>query len=67
MTSNGERVAVIVQDNGIGFDVRARARAGLGLLGIEERVQELDGVVKISSRPNKGTTIRVELPVGVTA
>jgi signal transduction histidine kinase len=64
--ADGERVLVVVQDDGIGFDVRSRSRAGLGLLGIEERVQALDGSVRIDSRPNKGTTIRVELPVGVT-
>ena len=61
----GDRVVVVVQDDGVGFDVRARSRAGLGLLGIEERVQALDGVVKIDSRARKGTTVRVEIPVGV--
>jgi signal transduction histidine kinase len=65
VSSIGDRVVVVVQDDGMGFDVRARSRAGLGLLGIEERVQALDGVVKIDSRAKKGTTVRVEIPVGV--
>src|SRR5215510_1262914 len=59
-------VVVIVQDDGIGFNTTA-ARGGLGLLGMQERVQELDGRVVLTSQRNKGTTIRVELPVGVIA
>ena len=59
-------VVVIVQDDGIGFNTTA-ARGGLGLLGMQERVQELDGRVILTSQRNKGTTIRVELPVGVLA
>jgi len=59
-------VVVIVQDDGIGFNTTA-ARGGLGLLGLQERVQELDGRVVLTSQRNKGTTIRVELPAGVLA
>jgi signal transduction histidine kinase len=59
-------VVVIVQDDGRGFNAAA-ARGGLGLLGMQERVQELDGTVTINSRPQKGTTIRAELPAGVLA
>ena len=59
-------VVVTVQDDGIGFNAAA-ARGGLGLLGMQERVQELDGTVTITSQPKKGTTIRVELPAGVLA
>jgi signal transduction histidine kinase len=55
-----------VQDDGIGFDASARP-SGLGLLGIQERVQELDGSLRISSEKNKGTTLRVEIPIGVRA
>jgi signal transduction histidine kinase len=59
-------VEVIVRDDGIGFNASA-ARGGLGLLGMQERVQELDGKVEITSNRNGGTTIRVELPIGVAA
>jgi len=59
-------VVVVVQDDGIGFNSTA-ARGGLGLLGMQERVQELDGTVSITSKRDKGTTIQVELPAGVLA
>jgi signal transduction histidine kinase len=50
-----------VADDGVGID-RERAR-GMGLLGIEERVRELHGVIAI--RPNKpnGTELHVTMPV----
>lgn len=57
------RVIVVVQDDGVGFDPASHLRGGLGLLGIDERVQALDGRVKISSAPRKGTTVRVEIPL----
>lgn len=60
-------VVVVVQDDGVGFDPASRLRGGLGLLGIEERVQALDGAVHISSKPGNGTTLRVEIPVSVAA
>jgi signal transduction histidine kinase len=53
-------VVVMVHDDGIGFNPSS-SRSGLGLLGIQERVQALNGNVKVSSERMKGTTIRVSL------
>jgi signal transduction histidine kinase len=61
------QVVVVIQDDGIGFEPAARSRSGLGLLGIQERVQALDGSLKIASEANKGTVLRAEIPLGVTA
>jgi signal transduction histidine kinase len=58
----GEFVEAIIQDDGLGFNAASRP-AGLGLLGIEERVQELEGKLEIVSRPSRGTTLRVRIPV----
>jgi signal transduction histidine kinase len=62
ITATDKGIVVAVKDNGIGFSSRSSLRAGLGLLGIQERVQALDGRVLISSRPMEGTTIEVRLP-----
>jgi signal transduction histidine kinase len=56
----GDRIAVEVADDGSGFDPQ-RTR-GMGILGMEERVNRLDGTMSIDSRPGAGTTLRFELP-----
>jgi signal transduction histidine kinase len=61
------QVVVVIQDDGVGFEPSSRSRSGLGLIGMQERVQELEGTLKIASERNKGTTLRVEIPLGVPA
>lgn len=55
-------LAVVVEDDGVGFDQDGGVAYGLGLLGITERVRELCGEVSIHSTPGKGTRIAVVLP-----
>lgn len=55
-----DRLNLSIQDDGIGF---ASSGRGLGLIGIQERVRELDGNVAIVSQPGKGTRVEVEVPV----
>jgi signal transduction histidine kinase len=53
-----------IKDNGKGFDLQAaKETGGLGLIGIQERVNHLGGVLKINTAPNKGTTIYVHVEV----
>jgi signal transduction histidine kinase len=57
-------VLLKVSDDGCGFD-RRRMRdrtAGLGLYGMEERAQLLDGRIEIHSREGEGTTVQVRIP-----
>jgi signal transduction histidine kinase len=56
------RVLLKVRDDGEGFDPHART-SGFGLLGMYERVQLLDGTLKIGSSPSRGTTITANFPV----
>ncbi|HET9215794.1 MAG TPA: sensor histidine kinase [Terriglobia bacterium] len=60
-------IALTVSDDGVGFKATSTVREGLGLLGMRERVQALDGNLQISSSPGQGTTINVQLPLGVPA
>jgi signal transduction histidine kinase len=55
-------IALTVEDNGVGFDLRAAGSRGLGLLGAGERVRELGGRMEIFSQPSKGTLLRCEIP-----
>jgi signal transduction histidine kinase len=58
-----DRVAGIIEDDGVGFERSGLRHHGLGLRGIEERVRELSGRVEIISQPKGGTRIVIELPV----
>ena len=56
-----DRIVLTVEDDGAGFDSR-RVR-GLGLVGMQERVNHLGGAFAITSKPGAGTKVEVELPV----
>ena len=56
-------VLLMIEDDGRGFESAERGSPGLGLLGIRERVDLLDGTFRIETAPGAGTTLIVELPV----
>ncbi len=60
----GPRVTQLrVRDDGVGFELEAAAEAGgLGLRGMRERVQRIDGCLTIESAPGQGATIIVDAP-----
>jgi PAS domain S-box-containing protein len=60
------RLRLVIQDDGVGFDT-TQPRKGFGLLGMSERVRMLGGEIDIDGR--RGTRIVVTLPLnkGVTA
>jgi signal transduction histidine kinase len=53
---------VSVSDDGVGVD-SARRRKGLGLRGIDERVKELQGAMRIARGPRCGTALTVHFPL----
>jgi signal transduction histidine kinase len=57
----GGRLTLSIQDDGLGFDTTQMK--GLGLLGIQERVNRLGGICRVHSAPGRGTVLSVELPV----
>jgi signal transduction histidine kinase len=59
----GERLVMIIEDNGVGFDVETMVqKQRLGLVGMRERAEMMDGSLAIESVPGAGTTIYVEVP-----
>ena len=62
-----DKVNLSVSDDGCGFDteeaLHAAGRECYGLLGMRERVELLQGKLKISSVPGEGSEISVYLPV----
>ena len=59
-------VSLIIEDNGDGFNTD-EASKGLGLLGMQERTEALNGEFRISSSDKTGVSIRVMIPVKQTS
>ena len=52
-----------ITDNGIGFNKNKSGRPdSYGMIGMKERVVLLKGKLEITSQPNKGTCVKVEIP-----
>lgn len=60
-------VRLEVHDNGKSFQVEqtlsAKTNRRLGLLGMRERVEMVGGTLSIESAPDRGTTVRAEIPL----
>jgi signal transduction histidine kinase len=66
ISAANDHVDMIVSDDGQGFDLEAARRegGGLGLISMEERVHAAGGELRILSRQQYGTTMRVSVPTG---
>jgi len=62
LASEEQRYIVRIEDDGKGF-TPARSARGLGLIGIEERVAEMGGVLELNSKPGAGTRIFISIPL----
>jgi len=61
----GDKLIVLVEDNGIGLDLLAvEDSRSLGLAGMRERAEMLGGTFVVESAPGAGTTVLVEVPYG---
>jgi two-component system CheB/CheR fusion protein len=58
-------VRLIVEDDGIGFDVTAPTTkdGGIGLPGMRERATLIGATLQVESTPGKGTTVFLRLPL----
>jgi signal transduction histidine kinase len=62
VTETENKVELIIEDDGVGFEP-ADVGEGFGFAGLRDRVDLLDGALRIDSSPGHGTTVQVELPV----
>ena len=56
-------VTAVIEDDGRGFEAGGTDGAGLGLVGMRERLGLLDGRLAIESTQGAGTTLVVEVPL----
>src|SRR5215217_2830393 len=67
ITQRSNCVELLIKDNGRGFDPElVQGTYHLGLTSIRERVEQLGGIVTITSASACGTTLFIRIPTGVT-
>lgn len=67
LSYDGATVSLSVEDDGQGFEAQARmaltsATTGIGLLGIQERLELLGGRLELDSNPGQGTRLVAHIP-----
>jgi signal transduction histidine kinase/ligand-binding sensor domain-containing protein len=57
------KIVLTIQDNGTGFDsANMPSKGGFGISGMRERAKSIGGKLVLTTTPEKGTTITVEVP-----
>ncbi|MEO1033408.1 MAG: ATP-binding protein [Bacteroidota bacterium] len=63
-TSFEDRLNIMVEDDGIGFNIETtNLDQGMGLDSIQKRIKSLNGDIKFDSKINKGTSIIIDIPM----
>jgi signal transduction histidine kinase len=64
MYRDEERLFITIADDGVGaYSNNLRKPRSFGLIGIRERVHNLNGEFKIDSTPGKGTILSFSIPI----
>jgi signal transduction histidine kinase len=58
LMKTGDKITIRIWDNGIGFNPE-KTKQGIGLKNIKERTKSINGILKITSDQEKGTTIEI--------
>ncbi|TYQ00102.1 histidine kinase/DNA gyrase B/HSP90-like ATPase [Tenacibaculum adriaticum] len=54
-----KKIKITAQDNGVGFDVTKKSLNGIGIQNIKTRASLINALVKFESKPNEGTTLKI--------
>ena len=58
----GENLALVVEDDGVGFQPTAKGETMIGLTGMRERALAVGGTVELEPTPGGGTTVLACIP-----
>jgi signal transduction histidine kinase len=58
-----KKIVMTLQDNGVGFDFLSKFKnlKSLGLKTIKDRVQYIDGILRVESTPGQGSKFKIEI------
>jgi signal transduction histidine kinase len=62
LSRDGPMLLFEVHDSGVGFDPNA-ARPGNGLINMRDRIEAIGGMLKVTARRGRGTSVRGRVPV----
>ena len=63
MGERRDQLRIEIRDDGVGFDPKAPASEGLGLIGMRERVAAAGGKLTLGNRSGGGFAISAWLPL----
>ena len=59
-----EVINIMIEDNGIGFEVNnVKEKGGIGITNVLARVHEMEGKLHIDSSIGKGTSVSIDIPI----
>jgi signal transduction histidine kinase len=61
----GDNLALVVEDDGVGFQSRLKEETMIGLIGMRERALAVGGTVEVEPTPGGGTTVLACIPTTV--
>jgi signal transduction histidine kinase len=68
LTYSSNRIRLVVQDDGHGFDPNdGQNKMGLGIQSMRERLRSIGGSLSIKSSLRRGTSVIAEAPIGAAA
>lgn len=62
MSSNNNKLHIIIEDDGTGFTMPSSYQGGYGLFNIRERMNHINGQFEIKSLPGRGTRVSLVAP-----
>jgi PAS domain S-box-containing protein len=63
LVANEQELVLCVRDQGVGFEVAARGKKGLGLESMRERARLIQAHLSVHSRQGQGTKITMRVPL----
>jgi len=66
MNAQGPRLALSIEDDGVGFRTQVEHPGHMGLHTMRERIEEVSGQLTIESTPGQGTRLYVAVPLDST-